>query len=122
MELYTAWTLVWSFNTYTPGGGGFTEIPSTLSPALSADGSSLFVGADDSVSGHRTFYSLAAATGAIQWAQIFPVSALAIPAVANGFVYMATYNDGTVYTLDPATGATKWKNPACGLCVHGHLQ
>ena len=27
---------------------------------------------------------------------------------------MATYNDGTVYALDPATGATKWKNPACG--------
>jgi outer membrane protein assembly factor BamB len=75
------------------------------SPAVS--GNVVYFGAFGNPEG--ILYALDASTGAILWQSMTSSSIDSTPAVANGLVYITSY-DGYVYAFNSTSGALKWKH------------
>ncbi len=58
--------------------------------------------------------ALDAATGAVAWTTKTGAANEALPAIADGLVYVPT-NGHTLVTLDQATGALGWQAPIVGV-------
>lgn len=82
-------------------------------PAVSADGSTLFV------SGSNNVYSLSSSTGAMKWQfQTGDVVSSSAAIGPDGMVYIGS-EDGNLYALTP-TGSLKWKFVTKGTVCSTH--
>jgi outer membrane protein assembly factor BamB len=98
-------------NPHTVGGLGVKWIYNTQN--LYAWGSPIVVAGMAYVATWDGLYKLDANTGALRWKfSLFPELLSSDPAVANGILYIGTFDEG-IYALDADTGVTLWSN-ACG--------
>jgi outer membrane protein assembly factor BamB len=94
-------TLKWTYTVPTPTD---TSLDNGLdsSPALSPDGTTLYIHADD---GH--LYALTASSGSVKWTAAVSGFSYAAPTVApDGTVYLGT-DGGLLYAFNP-DGSTQW--------------
>jgi outer membrane protein assembly factor BamB len=83
------------------------QTPGVSLGAVTVEGKRVFV------SGNEGVAALDSRTGATLWEKALPLAFEASPAVANGVVYIATWEDpARLYALDAVTGSTLWSVPA----------
>ena len=87
---------------------------SVSSPAVSADGTTVFVGVETRTAGRLVAVG---ADGAVRWSILRPDGISASPAVGpDGTVYAGCY-DGKLYAVNPVSGSIRWQYDAGSFIV-----
>jgi len=87
---------------------------SVSSPAVSADGTTVFVGVETRTAGRLVAVG---ADGAVRWSIVRPDGISASPAVGpDGTVYAGCY-DGKLYAVNPVSGSIRWQYDAGSFIV-----